>query len=201
MKNYSTYNFDLDRAFRTWELQKGYPVINVQYDQVGQAFHVTQQRFFEYKKTNSDDVSSWYIPINFATASNPNFADTRITHFFEDGEDMLHIPVTQMDTSQWFIFNKQQFGYYRVNYDESNWRTLIYALNSDDYSKIHVMNRAQLIDDAFALAKGGYIDYRIAYDILKYLTREDDFFPWYTAYRHLNVLSTTYGRKNPTLNV
>lgn len=63
------------------------------------------------------------------------------------------------------------------------------------------MNRVQLIDDAFALAQGGYIDYSIPYDIVKYLDREDDFFPWYTLYRYTNTLFTIYGAKNEKLIV
>ena len=34
-------------------------------------------------------------------------------------------------------------GYYRVNYDEENWKMIIKALN-EDHTKIHVINRAQV---------------------------------------------------------
>lgn len=109
---------------------------------------------------------------------------------------MKSIPAPTFTTSQWYVFNKQQRGYYRVHYSDNNWRALSFALNSDDYTRIHVMNRAQLIDDAFALAIGGYVDYNLAFDIVKYLNREDDFFPWYTAYRYLNSMYTIFGIKN-----
>jgi aminopeptidase N len=201
MQKEGTYTFSFDRAFRTWETQSGYPVIHVKYDAAAKAFHLTQERFFEFKKANSGDNSSWYIPINFATQASYNFADTKPTHFFVDGESSLHIPVENVESSQWFVFNKQGIGYYRVNYDEANWRTLEYLLSNGDYQQIHVMNRAQLIEDSFALAKGNYIDYEIAYNILKYLVREDDFFPWYTAYRYINPLRTAFGTKHPVMNV
>lgn len=201
MQNSSVNTFDFDRAFRTWENQKGYPLITVKFDALASAFRVTQQRFFEFKDTDTSDQSSWYIPINFATPSSPSFTNTLPTHFFVDGEDELVIPVTSYSAGQWVVFNKQQFGYYRVNYDEDIWTAIINVLNSDSYTSIHVTNRAQLIDDAFSLAKGGYIDYRIAFDVLKYLVRENDFFPWYTGYRHVNALMTAYGNRNPTINV
>ena len=41
-------------------------------------------------------------------------------------------------------------GYYRVNYDRKNWDLIIEQLNSDPES-IHVLNRAQIINDAFNL--------------------------------------------------
>ena len=34
-------------------------------------------------------------------------------------------------------------GYYRVNYDEENWKMIIKALD-EDHTKIHVINRAQV---------------------------------------------------------
>jgi hypothetical protein len=121
------------------------------------------------------------------------------THYFLNGEPEKEISVTP---GNWYVFNKQQRGYYRVNYDESNWNALSQALISNDYAKIHVMNRAQLIDDSFALVIAGYLhDYQTAYDILKYLVNEDDYFPWYVANRYLSPLYTTFGGKNENLNV
>jgi aminopeptidase N len=130
----------------------------------------------------------------------PTF-DTTINYYFDNEAQELTIPINNFDLSYWYVFNKQQLGYYRVNYDTTNWKSLSYALNSNEYSKIHIMNRVQLIDDSFALAQGGYIDLTVAYDILKYLDREDDFFPWYTCYRYLNSLFTVYGSKNEKLTV
>jgi aminopeptidase N len=180
------FELDFGRAFRTWENQAGYPLITVRYDIPSQSFRIVQQRYWEKKKENSNDTSSWYIPLNYATAANPNFEDTKISSYFIDGTNNRQIFHSGLDASQWYIFNKQQFGYYRVNYDENNWRALTNALNSDDYEKIHVLNRVQLIDDSMALAIGGYNNFDIAYDILKYLTRENDFFPFYAAYRYMN---------------
>jgi hypothetical protein len=201
MRDHNVNTFDFDRAFRTWEHQKGYPLLHVNYNPTTKSFVLTQERFFEFKKVNSEDQSSWYIPINYATASNMRFEDTTITNYFRDDFNQFYIRDADYNGIDWYIFNKQQFGYYRVNYEESNWRSLAYALNSDQYSSIHVMNRVQLLDDSLALAQGGYIDYSIAYDIVKYLNREDDFFPWYTLNRYINSLFTIYGNKNEMLIV
>jgi aminopeptidase N len=195
-------NFDFDRAFRSWENTKGYPVIHVNYLSNTQSFRVTQERFFERKEQRVNDGSSWYIPLNYASGSNANFADTSATDYFVDGEPMWNIFAPQHNANSWYIFNKQQRGYYRVNYDENNWRLLSNVLSSTNYNQIHVMNRAQLIDDSFALVTAGYLeDYQTAYDILKYLVNEDDFFPWYPAYRYINPLFNVFGTKNAVLNV
>jgi aminopeptidase N len=204
MQRNSFNDFDFERAFRTWETQKGYPVIHVSYMSASPAFHITQQRFYSTESQRENDGSSWYIPINFATSNNYNFDDTSITDYFLNGENFKHIETISplADESFWFVFNKQQRGYYRVNYDASNWAALSEVLSSDDYNKIHVMNRAQLIDDSYALVNAGYLnDYQTALDILKYLHNEEDFFPWYAANRYLTPLYTAFGSKNEILNV
>lgn len=43
------------------------------------------------------------------------------------------------------------------------------------------MNRAQLIDDSFNLARAGMLDYNVALNLSTYLQAEDDYIPWYTA--------------------
>jgi aminopeptidase N len=202
MQGTGTYTFNFDRAFRTWETQKGYPVIDVKFNSTSQSFQITQQRFFNVEAQRVADGSSWFIPFNYATAENANFDDTKITDFYMDGEDAWHIFAPTHQASNWFLFNKQQTGYYRVNYDASNWAALSDLLYSSNYNTIHVMNRAQLIDDSFALTNAGYLsDFQTPYEILRYLVNEDDYFPWYAANRYLSTLYSIYGGNNDVLNV
>ena len=77
-------DFDFEAAFKTWELQKGYPMIHVKY--ADNNFHITQQRYLT--EANVTDNSKWYIPLNYATAGTPNFEDTTISHYFKDTEEM-----------------------------------------------------------------------------------------------------------------
>lgn len=79
-------------------------------------------------------------------------------------------------------------GDYRVNYDKSNWELIINYLQHDDYFKIHPLNRAQLIDDAFVLASTKYIDYDIPLELMGYLHRETDYHPWVEFWRRLQHL-------------
>ena len=55
---------------------------------------------------------------------------------------------------QWVVFNVDQTGYYRVNYDEKNWKLITDQL-LQDVSKIYQTNRAQLLDDSWNLARAG----------------------------------------------
>lgn len=71
-------------------------------------------------------------------------------------------------------------GFYRVNYDLNNWQQLIKQLNESN-TDIHVLNRVQLIDDSFNLARAGMLPYSVPLNLSTYLTKEDDEIPWYAA--------------------
>jgi len=44
--------------------------------------------------------------------------------------------------------------YYRVNYDMKNWDKISSYLNSVEFINIHVLNRAQIINDLFDFVDG-----------------------------------------------
>lgn len=85
------------------------------------------------------------------------------------------------DKDQWVIFNIQMAGLYKVKYDRRNYKLIVKALNSEKFKNIHIINRAQLIDDAMALAWTGEQDYGIALAMINYLSQEDEYIPWKAA--------------------
>lgn len=60
---------------------------------------------------------------------------------------------------------------------------IIDQINSNFFNKIHLRNRAQLIDDAFHLARAKKIDYGILFNLMNYLSMETDYIPWLAANR------------------
>lgn len=80
-------------------------------------------------------------------------------------------------------------GYYRVNYDETNWRLISQYLKTENYTNIHVLNRAQLIDDAFNLARSGRLNYSIVFGFAEYISQETDYIPLYSLFRGLTYLN------------
>lgn len=70
-------------------------------------------------------------------------------------------------------------GLYRVNYDEDNWSRLIGQLKTSP-ADIHVLNRAQLVDDSFNLARADALHYSVPLRLTSYLKTEDDVIPWYS---------------------
>lgn len=79
-------------------------------------------------------------------------------------------------------------GFYRVNYDNTNWQRIINYLNSDKYTKIHVLNRAQIIDDMYYFMKVGKITPQTFFDLIGYLKRETDYIAWYPMKKILSYI-------------
>lgn len=163
---------------------------------------MTQERFFEKKKTNSNDKTSWFIPINYATELDTDFDNITVTDYMRDGEIVTNISApASFNSSMWYIFNKQQIGYYRVNYDAANWDAITKFLHTEKFNEIHVVNRMHLIDNAFVLAHGGYLDYQVPYGIITYLVNDNNFFTWDLFNDNINLLYNVFGSKHETLNV
>ncbi|XP_030374192.1 aminopeptidase N-like [Scaptodrosophila lebanonensis] len=161
----------------TWTLQSGYPLVTVERDYIHNAANVSQRRFvihgparlhepfsepFERKAGDYTTPKAW-LRCNNAGRAVP----LRLYKLPEEDE--------------WLLFNLQLTTPYRVNYDACNWDLITKSLYSKEFRRIHVMNRAQLIDDALALAWSGHMDYKQALELLRYLQHENEFMPWRAA--------------------
>lgn len=148
-------------------------------------------KLINYKNFNYKIIFIFrYIPINYVLGSNPNFDSTK-ADFWMDKTEKLTIPKSKAPKKwnkiDWLILNSQQGYYYRVNYDENLWSLLSKQLIRD-HKQIHHLNRAQLLDDSFQLARAKKVDYGIALGIMKYLKAETDYVPWESAYNGISRL-------------
>lgn len=84
-------------------------------------------------------------------------------------------------------------GYYRVNYDLKNWHLLVKHLNHN-HTSIHVLNRAQILDDVFNLARAGFVPYSVTLRFTQYLPQERDHVPWTRASRALQYIGQMFRR-------
>ncbi|XP_050432734.1 uncharacterized protein LOC126840818 [Adelges cooleyi] len=182
----------------SWTEQCGYPVINVVQNE--NSFVVTQERFLIQPLGTSDIASfecriktgKWYIGLTHTTDKSQNFLNLNPTTWLKPSMNRTVIPAP--DYYKWFIFNLQSSGFYRVNYDKPNWMALIKQLNSSPEA-VHVLNRAQLIDDAFNLARAGKLSYSVPVKLSTYLGNEDDVMPWYSA---MNCFTFILERMRPS---
>lgn len=133
--------------------------------------------------TNIETTSSKFVPISLASASS-SVSDKIL--WLQPNSTVLNSYKIDANDSQWLLVNNQATGgYYRVLYDQKNWRLLIAKLKSKNYQSFHAQNRAQLIDDAVHFAQNGLLSYDIVFDLLTYLENERDFIPWESAKKSL----------------
>ncbi|KAK0157871.1 hypothetical protein PV328_011560 [Microctonus aethiopoides] len=173
--------------FNNWLITPGFPIINVVRNYSTGDVEIKQTRYINKNDTNVDQEYYW-IPINYVTEDKIDFDDVKVTHWMPPSNESLKISGFNKD--KWIMFNKQQFGYYCVNYDETNWKLIINALKSDDYKKIHVRNRLQLINDAFMLIRANKLSHEIIFKLMEYLEHETDFIPWIPVWKGVEHLKS-----------
>ncbi|KAK9511955.1 hypothetical protein O3M35_000511 [Rhynocoris fuscipes] len=182
--------FSVKEIMDTWTLKTGFPVITVtrNYDD-GSAF--ITQTLFQYGMNTSQNVESdWWVPLSYTNQEKADFTTTQPSHWMK-AEGHIRIDNLNTQFNHWVIFNINETGFYRVNYDMVNWEMLIsHLMHPTKYLKIGELNRAQIIDDSFNLARAGLLNYSVAFNISKYLAQETSYFPWASAFPALNYIDS-----------
>ncbi|CAB3239507.1 unnamed protein product [Arctia plantaginis] len=186
-------DFDADVAvvMDSWTLQTGFPVLTVTRNYENGSVVFTQERFVLINGTFTNKKSPlWWIPVSYTTASEKDFMSTSPKLWLK-GEKTLKVDNIDMKKDDWFIANIQQTGFYRVNYDKTNWEYLIKILKDPTrFQEIHTINRAQMIDDAMNLALTGRLDYVTALNVTSYLAHERSYVPWKAGLSALGYIDT-----------
>uniref|UniRef100_A0AAX7UNN9 Aminopeptidase n=1 Tax=Astatotilapia calliptera TaxID=8154 RepID=A0AAX7UNN9_ASTCA len=176
----------LDNIMNTWVLQMGFPVVTIN---TGTG-SVSQQHFLldpeAVVTTPSPFNYQWIIPIKWMMTGNMQ-NPLWLTSKSETSEAMK---ATQ---DQWVLANVNMVGYYRVNYDDDNWAKLLDVLQSN-HQLIPRINRAQILDDAFNLARAKIISTVQALNTTKYLSNERDYIPWKAALNNLDFFYLMFDR-------
>nr|XP_012234879.1 PREDICTED: aminopeptidase N-like [Linepithema humile] len=156
---------------------------------------------FDYNGEDTEHLSAF---VTYTTKSIMNFQDIYLNNSLRIAPQGLETLSGILDKDDWIIVNLQKIGYYRVNYDTENWRKLVQYMNSTKYINIHVLNRAQIIDDAFHFFIHKQIDYVTFWNISAFLSRETNYVVWYSmfkAFEHMTVLISIKDANNVMENM
>ncbi|KAL6264880.1 hypothetical protein P5V15_004975 [Pogonomyrmex californicus] len=178
---YDSQTMDLEKInvkdlMNPWIQEKQYPILNV-----------TEIFGSEWTKIFLQTASeNWTVPLTHQVYINlkrilPTFCLWEQKHFLTTCYNSEH--------SRFIIINRQQTGYYRVYYDLESWLRIINYLNSENYTNINVLNRAQIIDDTFHLAISGKLNFYVFWDVVSYLKWETDYIPWYSMFKAAEYMS------------
>ncbi|KAM9469986.1 alanyl (membrane) aminopeptidase b, tandem duplicate 1 [Clarias gariepinus] len=171
-----------------WVLQMGFPVVTIDTT----TGTLTQQHFLLDPDSAVNQPSpfnyEWIVPIQWMK----NDAQQNIFWLESKTDTNNEMIITGSDC---LVANLNVSGYYRVNYDMGNWNRLLQKLNNTHQS-IPVINRAQIIDDAFNLARAGITGTTLALDTTRYLSLEREYMPWESALDNLDYFYLMFDRSD-----
>uniref|UniRef100_A0A673LW79 Aminopeptidase n=1 Tax=Sinocyclocheilus rhinocerous TaxID=307959 RepID=A0A673LW79_9TELE len=171
--------YSVHEIMNRWILQMGFPVITID----TRTGNVSQKHFLLEPDAVVDRKSEynyeWFVPIKWMKK--------------HQVQDQLWLLQKSVSKDEWVLANLHVSGYFRVNYDLGNWERLLSQLESD-HQVIPVVNRAQILDDAFNLARASIINITLALRTTKYLLHEREYIPWEAALRNLNYFFQLFDR-------
>ncbi|XP_072242690.1 alanyl (membrane) aminopeptidase-like b [Leuresthes tenuis] len=172
---------EVGKFMEPWTKQKGYPVITINTNN-GEIY----QKQFLFNDTAESSLW-WPIPIRVKS----NNSDTSLLWLYERGPVKKEEFISRRD--EWILANVDCYGYYRVNYNLENWQRLLTQLETNP-DGIPLMNRGQLVDDAFNLARAKLIDVTLALNATRFLSNEKEYLPWESAERNIEYFILMFDR-------
>uniref|UniRef100_A0A8C4HCL9 Aminopeptidase n=1 Tax=Dicentrarchus labrax TaxID=13489 RepID=A0A8C4HCL9_DICLA len=187
-------DIDIRGMMDRWTLQMGYPVVTISKNQSEQLpthyITVSQEHFLYGQEVRTNNSLQWQVPLTVAVGNASRVCSESLIWINNKTETHR---IGQMDDKTWLLGNINQTGYFRVNYDLQNWKLLIQQLHTNPQI-ISIGNRAGLIDDAFNLARAGYLPQGVPLQLIGYLPEETSFLPWHAASRALYQLDKLLDR-------
>ncbi|XP_071646562.1 aminopeptidase N-like isoform X1 [Temnothorax longispinosus] len=172
----------LKKTLSEWSKQKRYPVLEVTQESSGDLAKIKLSQ--EY--VNETYGQNLWIHVTYDTQSRGENSKWL-------NPDNPHFHLTDIFKNDWIVVNARQTGYYRVNYDKDNWEKLMKHLNSEEFELshefIHVLNRAQIISDAYYFLLRNKLDFPFFKNLTYYLTREIDYIAWYPMFKIMEEMS------------
>ncbi|XP_053667560.1 glutamyl aminopeptidase-like [Anopheles marshallii] len=170
----------VEQMFRSWADKPGHPVVTV--ERLNSSFvRFRQQRHQPEAVATRDTDSRWYIPITYYTNSSAGKFEYRPAFWMQESDHELVVRL-EMEWQDVLVVNPRQIGFYRVEYDERGWNTIV-----DILSTLPSVVQAKLVDDAFGLARTGLVGYEVCLEMLQELAAHPDPVPWLTAMAEENV--------------
>lgn len=192
-------NLNVRDLFGSWSNQKGFPLLKVTRNYENGSVTISQERYTQVYRPDEIDPSTWWIPYNFASANNPEFDDTTPSNWLPKGTREILIEPnneTQWKNTDWLLFNRQQTGFYRILYDEENYKLVNKALNSNERKKIHPLTRSQYLNDLYEFVRSGRLKPQVLIEALRYLKDETSYAPWVSAINAITELKQIFEAKN-----
>ena len=194
--------YSIKQIMDTWTLQEGYPLLMVRRDYSRNTVTLKQKRFLlDPHAPNHTSIYvnpfkplefQWYIPYDY-------LIDSNLSPFGWLPPNTTQEIATGQSPNDWILFNINEFGFYRVNYDLRNWNLLIRVLKTDR-TQIPEVSRAQLIDDAFNLARSGELSVQTTLELCTFLCSELSYIPFISFSTNMHYPLIMFGQDENSIN-
>ncbi|VVD01643.1 unnamed protein product [Leptidea sinapis] len=186
LEAYPGYN--LTSVMSSWITQAGYPILYVEVNHENSSVVLTQKRFYIDPSKSSNEL--YKIPITYTTTNAPDFNNTKPVLVMDGETQVLSINLT--DDKNLILFNIQETGFYRVNYDISTWKLIAEHLKGTKREEIHHLNRAEIVNDLFAFVFADEVKFDLLHEVLEFLEEESNYAVWYATIRGLKTLRSMF---------
>ncbi|ELK31044.1 Aminopeptidase N [Myotis davidii] len=149
---------------------------------------VNQQTAITLPQTVKNIMDPWILQMGFPVITlNTKTGSISQKHFLLDPDSVVTRPSNF--SYQWIVhISSLKNG---VNYDLDNWKR-IQAQLQNDLTVIPVLNRAQVIHDAFDLASARQVSVTLALDNTLFLIDEKEYLPWQAAVSSLSYFKLMF---------
>jgi puromycin-sensitive aminopeptidase len=160
-----------------WIFTPGFPVVSVSRSDKAGALTLKQQPFkFLDEKVDRDQL--WQVPVLLRAKTDEGVVT--IKHLLSEREETIYVG----ENLEWVVANAGGHGFYRVLYSDD----LSARLVTDAQSMLSVIERANLVADAWACVQAGLSNSLAYLELVKQLSDEDDPNVWATIEKGLESL-------------
>ena len=178
-----------------WTRLIGYPVISVEASPASEGkitLSVTQNRFLNSGNVvPEENTTIWSVPLRFKGSK--ELDEGIVPALFAERSIKFEIPADL----EYFKFNVEQAGFYRVQYPSEWLERLGQAVEQGRFS---ASDRIGLVSDLFSLSTAGKLSMTEVLNALRFFHNEDDYNVWASITAQLNdVLSVWWEQDEVTL--
>lgn len=164
----------------SWTRQAGYPLVIVErnYEQDTHLVTLSQARYFNPSPPVDPVYETYWIPYNFATPDSPYDNSSIATGWIPQGQTSVTISLSSLDADDYFLLDTNAGGYYRILYDERNYRLISDAMvrNPEQFT---ATSKASLLENIREFFNIQELLVNTVMDALRILENEASYIPWY----------------------
>ncbi|UMM35591.1 hypothetical protein L5515_008142 [Caenorhabditis briggsae] len=171
-----------------WTKQLGYPLLKA--TRMNKThLEVTQSRFKALQSGKEKEKYShpiwnfkWDVPVWYQIAGSSDIE----MKWMKSNEPLI------IKSDKPVLLNAESNGFYRAGYTDDMWKEIIYMIK-ENHEQFSTQTRVRLIDDSFAEARAGLLNYSVPLQLLTYLKNEKDYMPWSATIAKIRELVDMYG--------